>query len=74
MTKYRPIRQHIDHYAYNRWVIEVTDDAGDVFTMSCGANPTYAEVTERIQFLEQDDARCDASGRNEREQVQLTQT
>ncbi len=27
--------------------------------MTCGANPTYSEVVERIRWLEQDDVNVD---------------
>jgi hypothetical protein len=46
-------------------VIAATDDeAASRSSMTCGANPTYAEVVARIRWLEEDDAAVDTKGLN----------
>jgi hypothetical protein len=42
----------------SRWVIEATID-GEPSIMTCGTNPTKAEVLERIRFLKLDDDKID---------------
>jgi hypothetical protein len=44
-----------------RWMIEATDADGETHFMTCGVNPTEAEVMTRIRFLHLDDDKCDAA-------------
>ena len=44
-----------------RWMIEVTDETGETNFMTCGINPTKAEVWARVRMLRLDDDGIDAS-------------
>jgi hypothetical protein len=44
-----------------RWMIEVNDEDGDTFFMTCGLTPSETEVQARIRFLLLDDDQCDAA-------------
>jgi len=49
-----------------RWMIECTDDAGDVSFMTCGVAPTEVEVKEKLRDLLLDDDRVDVGNGNPR--------
>ena len=68
------MKLHIEKITYEpvcrdgRWMIEATID-GEPSLMTCGINPTEAEVWERIRFLRLDDDKIDA-GRGAQRQYQ----
>ena len=61
------MREHDDEqFSYEpvchngRWMIRATDANGETNFMTCGINPTEAEVWKRIGFLRLDDDKIDA--------------